>query len=74
MTCHEQGNSYKSISGFLIRNLAGQIGVGRYIQNSERKKKSIPTKNTIPRKTVIQKRKREEAFLRQTKAEEVDYQ
>ena len=33
-----QGNSHKTISGFLTRNTTGQKGVGGYNQNAKRKK------------------------------------
>lgn len=48
-----KGNSYKTISGFVSRNLAEQQGVGRYIQSAERE--NLPNKNIIFGKNGPQK-------------------
>ena len=53
MTCHVQGNSYKAISGFLIKNLTSQERVGKYIQNIKKKKNPTCITRDFPGSPVV---------------------
>lgn len=43
MTHLYKGNPSKIISGFISQNFAGQMGVGKYIQNADRKNRKQKT-------------------------------
>ena len=49
--------------------LGSQDRMGLYIQNTQRKKKKTTTKNTLPRKAIMKKWRRDKDFPRPTKAE-----
>lgn len=60
-------------SRLLKRDLTGQERVGWCIQSDEEKKKNLPIKNSMPRKAVLQERRRDKDFPREAKAEEVQH-
>ena len=60
-----QGKTDQVCSRSIHRNLAGQKGVAGYIQCAESEK--YAAKNSLPSRAVIQNRRREKKFPRQTK-------
>ena len=60
-----QGKTDQVCSRPIHRNLAGQKGVAGYIQCAESEK--YAAKNSLPSKAVIQNRRRDTKFPRQTK-------
>ena len=62
---YKQGKPQKNISGFFSRNSAGQNVVAWYIQSAEREK--CAAENMLSSKVIIQNRRRDKKFPRQTK-------
>ena len=70
-TSYPQGTYHKAITDFSRTEKSGQKGMASYIQSDKRKKPS--TKNTLPRKAILQIGKKDEELSRQAKVKRVQH-